>query len=71
MEDSLESLIFWMEELLALARELQRDLKRFYEPYKGWPPHIEALEGQTDYDTVLEQARAALLAAAKNEPAAP
>jgi len=58
MTETEDSLIFWMEELLALARELQRDLKRFYDPQKGWPPHIEALEGLTDYDAVLEEAKA-------------
>ena len=57
MQDKLENLVFWMDELLRLARELQKDLKRFYEPIKGWPPHIEALEGQTDFDAVLESGK--------------
>jgi hypothetical protein len=57
LEGQIDSLVFWMDELLKLARELQGDLKRFYEPIKGWPPHIEALEGQTDFDTVLEAGR--------------
>lgn len=55
--EQLDSLIFWMDDLLRLARELQIDLKRFYEPIKGWPPHIESLEGQTDYDTALENGK--------------
>lgn len=55
--DEVENLVFWMDELLRLARELQKDLKRFYEPIKGWPPHIEALEGKTDFDTVLESGK--------------
>lgn len=58
--EQLDSLVFWMDDLLRLARELQTDLKRFYEPIKGWPSHIEALEGQTDYDAVLESARGIL-----------
>lgn len=58
MTEMEDSLIFWMEDLLALARELQRDLKRFYDPQKGWPPHIQALEAPTDYDTILEEAKA-------------
>lgn len=55
--DKIENLVFWMGELLTLARELQKDLKRFYEPIKGWPSHIEALEGNTDFDTVLESSK--------------
>lgn len=57
MQNKIENLVFWMDELLRLARELQKDLKRFYEPIKGWPPHIEALEGLTDFDTVLESGK--------------
>lgn len=57
ISEQLDSLIFWMEDLLRLARGLQNDLKNFYEPIKGWPPHIEALEGHTDYDSVLENGK--------------
>lgn len=57
MNDTVKDLIFWMDELLRLARELQKDLKRFYEPIKGWPPHIEALEGDTDFDAVLRSSK--------------
>lgn len=55
--DEIDSLVFWMDELLRLARELQSDLKNYYEPVKGWPPHINALEGDTDYDTVLKNGK--------------
>lgn len=55
--DQIDSLEFWMSDLLKLAHELQKDLKRFYEPLKGWPPHIQKLEGHTDYDSVLDHAR--------------
>lgn len=54
---TIDSLLFWMEDLLKLARELQRDLKRFYVPEKGWPAHIQALEGHTDYDQVIQNAK--------------
>lgn len=54
------SLAFWSADLLKLARELQKDLKRFYVPEKGWPPHIERLEGTTDFDTVIENAQQAI-----------
>lgn len=60
MIEMLNSFAFWMHDLLGLARELQKDLKNFYEPIKGWPPHIEALEGLTDYDSVLEGGKAFL-----------
>lgn len=61
MQDKVENLVFWMGELLRLARELQKDLKRFYEPIKGWPPHIEALEGDTDFDAVLKSSNQFLI----------
>ena len=55
--EQVDSLVFWMSDLLRLARELQKDLKRCYEPIKGWPPHIQALEGYTDYDASLKDAK--------------
>lgn len=55
--DQCEALVFSMDNLLRLARELQKDLKRFYEPVKGWPSHIEALEGKTDFDDALESGK--------------
>ena len=64
-DENIDSLVFWMEDLLRLARELQKDLMRFYHPDKGWPPHISALLGETDYDTVLKQARSKMTTGAE------
>ena len=58
--EQMENLIFWMDDLLKLAREVQRDLMRFYIPEKGWPSHIQALISPTDYDTVLINAKGVL-----------
>ncbi len=55
--EQVDSLVYWMDELLRLAKELQKDLKRCYEPVKGWPPHIQKLEGKTDYEAALEEAK--------------
>ena len=55
--NELESMVFWMEDLLNLAREINRDLMRFYEPIKGWPAHIERLLAPTDHDTALAKAK--------------
>jgi hypothetical protein len=52
----IDSLVFWMRDLLKLSRELSKDLKRLYEPGYEYPPHIQALEGSTDFDTVLNDA---------------
>jgi len=54
---SLEDLVFWTERLLMVAKELQSDLKRFYSPEKGWPPHIEVLEGTTDFSAAIREAK--------------
>ncbi|GAF76751.1 unnamed protein product [marine sediment metagenome] len=54
---SVETLAFWFEDLLKAARCVQEDLMRFYEPDKGWPPHIMALMAPADYDTVLANAK--------------
>jgi len=56
----LESITFWFEELLDLAREINSDLMRFYSPEKGWPPHIQGLIGPTDYDTILSRTKGVL-----------
>lgn len=52
----LRTAVFWLEDLLQAALELQKDLKRFYMPEKDWPPHILALEGHTDYHAALDDA---------------
>lgn len=57
LRDELESMIFWTDDLLTLAREINRDLMQFYEPIKGWPPHIERLLAPTDHDSVLAEAK--------------
>lgn len=48
--------VFWLEDLLETAQELQKDLKRFYIPERDYPPHILALEGYTDYHAALNDA---------------
>ena len=63
--EMLESVVFLMEDLLGAAREIQKDLMRFYVPEKGWPTHIEALMAPTDYDTVLADAKKMLEASAE------
>lgn len=64
--EMLESVVFWMEELLGAAREVNKDLMRFYYPDKGWPAHINALIAPTDYDVVLADAKK-MLSRLKNE----
>lgn len=58
--DALESAHFWLGELVPLTEELNADLKRFYQPDKGWPPHIAKANDLGDYKQVLSDLRAAL-----------
>jgi len=67
--EMLETVVFWMEELLVAAREVNKDLMRFYFPDKGWPAHINALIPPTDYDTVLADAKKMLRVAKEMPPA--
>lgn len=63
-ERALRELLFWMadqdEGLLSLTAELRDDLMRFYEPEKGWPPHIESARNLGDFEQAVSIARAAL-----------
>lgn len=47
----------WLEELARLTAELRDDLKRFYEPDKGWPPHINKATDLGDYEEVVRGLR--------------
>jgi len=53
----LDYVTFWMGELYEVATDLQEDLKRFYEPEKGWPPHIQGIESPNDYEGVMKETK--------------
>ena len=55
-EKAILDLVFWLEDLLTLARELQQELKKHYDHDEGWPHYIKRLEGMaTDYGIVLRR----------------
>jgi hypothetical protein len=55
-----EDALFWREEAQNRIVELRDDLMRFYEPEKGWPPHIATVTDLGDYEEAALQLRAAL-----------
>jgi len=57
LKSQLESVTFWMDDLLKLARVLNEDLMKFYVPKKGeeWPSRY--IMGITNYDRVLKHTR--------------
>jgi hypothetical protein len=56
---SLDEIADQYEECVALVRELTTDLKRFYYPEKGWPPHIDHGLNMGDDEQCIVDLRAA------------
>ena len=58
--ETLEMVEEFYGEAVSLIRELTTDLKRFYVPEMGWPPHIEAGSDLGDHEECLREIAAAL-----------